>query len=666
MNGVRRCEKEITVNKIGNGPVLDYAIAEFCDYLTKMDAMVSFRLVENLPDEENYLNIGCNAAFDEHLPAVESREEDDAIYIHVKGGKGVIAGTNERSVLIAVYRYLKELGCKFIRPGKDNEVIPQIDFAVQDVSIKEAASYRHREVCIEGACSYEHVADMIDWLPKVGMNGYFTQFIRPNGFFRVWYEHNDNHYVEKENKTEADYADILNRLEAAICKRGLLYSAVGHSWNCECIGIDGSYWYKMTEPVPENAVKYLAQINGKRELFGGVPINTNLCYSNPEVQNLMTDYMIDFLKKKPFVKYLVFWLADDTGNECACEACRKKTNGDWYFQMINLLDEKMIQEKLTTKIVPVVREKHIPAEARIKNPDRISMMYAPIFRDFSETYPSVIDEEYLKNAIRKIPDDPNVDLDVVLKPTENCVGVLRTWQDIFEGDYLVFDYQMIWFHLMDPSYMFCSDVIHEDIKNLAVMGINGMSSCQGQRVFLPTVLPMATLAQTLWDRNTDYKAFKIKTLTDEYGEDGVLVGEILSHLAIPEMTRKMSGPDALDWEKSKGEATVNLIASRYPYVDDLKALIEKNLRREDFPAAVRQSWEYLNFYPAIAKYYLDVWIAAFGEADLEKSRKIAVEMVDYVMQNEEHIHSVFDGCLFRRRIYNFFNTHRLPGVVLDV
>lgn len=506
---------------------------------------------------------------------------------------------------------------------------------------------------------------MIDWIPKVGMNGYFTQFVRPDGFFKVWYEHEGNDYLEKEYKTNEDYAKILTDLEEEIQKRDLLYSVVGHSWQAECVGLDGSYWHKVDEPTDPEIIECLAEVNGERKLFGGVPVNTNLCYSNPKVQHKMTDFMIELAKKKPFTKYLVFWLADAVGNECSCEECRKGSFVDYYIQMINMLDEKLTKENMDTKIVPIVMWKYLPEKEKIKNPDRCSMMYAPIHRDFSEKYPSLIDAEYLKGAITKIDDPENTDLNIVLKPTENNVGLLKTWQDIFKGDYLFYDYQMIWFHYMDPSYMFCSEVIYEDMKNLHVMGINGLSSCQGQRVFLPTVLPMATMAQTLWNKDTDYEAFKVKTLTDEYGEDGVKVGEILERIAIPEMTRMMSGPDALDWEKTKGEETINLIKSRYAVIDELEELINENLKKE-FPDAIKLSWNYLKFYPQIARYYMDVWTSSFGEADLEKTRKIAVEMVEYVMKNEKDIHRVFDGCLFRRRIYNFFNTHRLPGIVLGL
>ena len=45
--------------------------------------------------------------------------------IDVKNGAGVITGANNRAVLIAVYRFLRELGCRWLRPGAENEVIPK-------------------------------------------------------------------------------------------------------------------------------------------------------------------------------------------------------------------------------------------------------------------------------------------------------------------------------------------------------------------------------------------------------------------------------------------------------------------------------------------------------------------------------------------------------------
>ena len=57
-----------------------------------------------------------------------------------------------------------------MRPGADGERIPQKEIDSPTVYVREAASYRHRGVCIEGADSYDNIRDMIDFLPKVGLN----------------------------------------------------------------------------------------------------------------------------------------------------------------------------------------------------------------------------------------------------------------------------------------------------------------------------------------------------------------------------------------------------------------------------------------------------------------------------------------------------------------
>ena len=44
---------------------------------------------------------------------------DDEIYIETNGKNGIIAGLNPRSLLIAVYRYATELGCRFLNVGRD-------------------------------------------------------------------------------------------------------------------------------------------------------------------------------------------------------------------------------------------------------------------------------------------------------------------------------------------------------------------------------------------------------------------------------------------------------------------------------------------------------------------------------------------------------------------
>ena len=112
---------------------------------------------------------------------------DDEIEICVNGGKGVICGSNPRAVLIGVYKLFVELGCVFLRPGKDGEYLVKLPITKCTVYKSYKPESRYRGVCSEGAISEQHLVDMIEWLPKVGMNSYFLQFVNGHLFFERWY-----------------------------------------------------------------------------------------------------------------------------------------------------------------------------------------------------------------------------------------------------------------------------------------------------------------------------------------------------------------------------------------------------------------------------------------------------------------------------------------------
>ncbi|NLC67920.1 MAG: DUF4838 domain-containing protein, partial [Clostridiaceae bacterium] len=262
-------------------------------------------------------------------PAVEGNHEfDDEIHVEVSQGKGIIAGVNHRSALLGVYRFLEEAGCMWVRPGKDGEYIPQKDVPGISVQLHEKASYRHRGICIEGANSYENIADIIDWAPKAGFNAYFFQFREAYTFFERWYSHANNSFKEPE-PFDLDMArQLIKRAEKEIKKRDLIYHAAGHGWTCEPFGIPGLGWDEKQYEIKPEIKQYLAEVNGKRELWGGRPINTNLCYSNPEARSIIINDIVQYVEKNPQVDILHFWLADDSNNQCECNGCRKMRPSD--------------------------------------------------------------------------------------------------------------------------------------------------------------------------------------------------------------------------------------------------------------------------------------------------------------------------------------------------
>ena len=155
----------------------------------------------------------------------------------MKAETGRILGSNERSVLLGVYRYLTELGCRFLRPGYEYEAVPVKESAEAfELSLCHAASMRHRGICIEGADSIENVLDTIDWLPKVGYNSFFLQFKYSHEFLRRWYEHVGNPNLTGSHwEVEASIA-ADGVFDEAMKKRSILQHRVGHGWTGELLG----------------------------------------------------------------------------------------------------------------------------------------------------------------------------------------------------------------------------------------------------------------------------------------------------------------------------------------------------------------------------------------------------------------------------------------------
>jgi len=630
------------IKPIGSNPTVAFAAEELMRCLKQMnsDLRITAIAAEDYVPGDDALYVGCSPALSHLLPAVEDPDKDDAIHIAVSGGAGVITGTNPRSVLIAVYRYLRQLGCAFPRPGRESEIIPHCLPEQIPVSLTEAASYRHREVCIEGAVSYEHVADMIDWLPKVALNGYFVQFIHPYHFFRRWYDHQSNPLMEKEPLTDAEIDGLYAQLQKEITKRGLLYHAVGHCWTCEPFGVPGTGWGTASQPPSPEVQPLLAQVNGKRDWWGGVPLNTNLCYSNPAVREKITDAIVDYCAANPAVNYLHFWLADSPNSHCECDACTE-TPTDYYVMMLNALDEKLTARGIDTKIVFLTYFDLLwaPEKEVIKNPDRFTLMFAPITRTYSRSF-TVAEEEI---AAAQVP--PFVKNKIVLPRTvEENVALLRKWQDTFHGDSFDFDYHMMWDHYHDPGSISEARLIHEDMKNLRRLGLGGMNSCQVQRAFFPTSLTMVAMAETLWNRDISFADIVRDYFPTTFGPDGYKVWRYLTKLSTLFDPVWLRGEKpAHDPEKARDFARIQEIIEKF------LPKIYENINNPALSRSARQAWEYLVYHAQVCTIFAQACAyRAEGEQNLAAARY--QQLLAYLNRIEPQIHPVFDPTIFNSRL----------------
>src|SRR5215213_8912871 len=528
-------------------------------------------------------------------PAAASADArfDDAISIATEAASGVICGDNPRSVLLAVYRYLHLLGCRWVRPGADGEYIPAVDLARTAVRLAEVPSYRHRGICIEGAVSFEHVRDLIDWMPKVGLNAYFIQFREGFTFFDRWYSHMEHPSDQTPGFTVEQARALVGQVAAESKKRDLIYHAVGHGWTCEPFGIAGLGWEYPPEPVPPEAVQYLALVQGQRALWQGIPLNTSLCYSNPTVRQIMTDAVVAYAQQHPEIDLLHFWLADGANNQCECEHCAPTRPSDFYVMMLNDIDRKLSALRLNTRIVFLAYFDLLwpPEHERIQNPDRFVLMFAPITRTYSKTF----------STDQAVPALPRFERNKLSFPhsIEQNLAFLQAWQAqlIRDGgqpvDSFDFDYHLMWDHYRDPGYIQIARVLHDDLQLLDSIGLDGFNSCQVQRAFFSTGLPMAVMGWTLWDKTRDFDTMARDYFAAAFGPDGQAALVYLTQLS------RLFDPEYLRGEKSLGgEQAAAALGRVAGVVDSFLPTVERN--SDSGSACWAHSWRYLRQHAEIA------------------------------------------------------------------
>ena len=445
--------------------------------------------------------------------SVENPVLDDAISIYVKDKKGYIAGSNERSVLIGVYRLLEEWGIRWVRPGKNGTYYPPKCHA-PDIEITEKASKRHRTMCIEGAVSLENVLDMIEWLPKAGFNGYYIQFDDAFIFFDRWYSHR-NSTVKKPEPFDAETSvRYVKTISEEVKKRGMMLHRMGHCWTCNPFGIVINSWDDVApEDIPDSYREICALVGGKRDVWKNKPLTTQLCYSNQAVRDTISDAVIDYVKSNPETDVLHFWLGDYFNNYCECEECMKMSVSDHYAIMVYEITEKMEREGLdTTVIFDCGYNTALPPQSvKLTHPERTVLMFAPISRTFGESFPSEFKIKNAKEFGHNAFTNP--------RSVDENLSYLYAWEQYYHGDTVDFDYHLMWDHILDAGGEGIAKVIYDDIRNFENLGLNGFISCQLQRNSFPTSIAMTVMGKTLWSNGTDFDKVRRELYAASFGDD---------------------------------------------------------------------------------------------------------------------------------------------------
>ena len=497
--------------KIRADHVVDFAAEELKKYLRTMMPEYGEISIEYDPNAKEGFRLGLLEDFG--LPnEAPDPTLDDIIHIDTTDNGGILTGSNPRSVLFAVYRFLKLNGCRFLFAGIDGEYIPHKPVTAQ--KYHKMADHRLRGHTTEGEPSAQNVMDYIDFHAKQELNYY--------GLLGI-YTYHDWHYRHWQNTANRIPEPVSNEqveqwkgmMEAELLKRGMFLVDGSHCSFAESIGLDYAeqedYLSGKKQPTEEQ-ISYMAMIDGKRGLRHNNILGTQMCMSQARFRTKYVKVLADFAEKNQHLGMIGAGLADGSRNHCECPECSKLRPSDFMVMIANELDEELTRRNLDTKVLisTYVDQMFPPIQERIKNPDRFYLSWAPITRSYSSSIKEDTVFPETKPYIRNNWDAPTT--------TEECAAYFKEWQKVFKGNCRVYEYHYWRPQYMDPGLSYISRRIYEDVLALKHMNITTCIEDGSNKSFFPHGFHGHIYSETLMNRDCDYDAEQEDYFRHIYGD----------------------------------------------------------------------------------------------------------------------------------------------------
>ena len=504
----------LVINKLRSHEVIDHAAQELKKYLRMMMPEGGEVAIFYNPGATDGFRLGLLEDFG--LPSeAEDPVLDDVIHVDTTATGGILAGSNLRSVLFAVYRMLRENGCRWLYPGVDGDYVPTVD-SLQPVKYHKMADHRFRGFCNEGSESQTCMLECADYYAKLEMNVYMLEWFIPNGYYNRYYSHlhNEKNRIPEEVSDE-QVLQWKRQCEVEIAKRGLMLHDIGHGWTCKPFGFPANNntrnKYDVSGYTDEDK-QVLAMLNGKRDFRAGVPIYTNLCMSQDKVRKAVVDGIVEYAETHQNIDYLHVWLADCPKNHCECDECQKMIPSDWYMMMMNELDKALTEKGLDTRVVFIayVDTMFAPEKIKIENPRRFSLLFAPISRDYQNSITEETEVRPAPKYVRNAWKTPN---------TDDSYALLKQWQEMWKGTVFFYEYHFWRHQFLDPGMVTFARRVYEDVRSLKVQGVDGYVEDGSQRSGFPNAFPVYIYAETLMNRDCDFDAVMEDYFSHIYGKD---------------------------------------------------------------------------------------------------------------------------------------------------
>ena len=271
-------------------------------------------------------------------------------------------------------------------------------------------------------------------------------------------------------------------------------------------------------------------------------------------------------------------------------------------------------------------------------------MFAPITRSYSTPFAGA------PAAGTDLPPFQRNALTFPRSPQQN-LAFLAAWQRMFRGSGFDFDYHFMWDHHRDAGQYAMAQVLHQDCVHLRDIGLDGMVSCQNQRVFFPTGLGMTAMGRTLWNRSMPFDAIARDYFQAAFGAEGERVRAYLQAISEHMAPRLIRG---------EGNAEEKAAACcRLQHVPDLVGALRPHLesgRRHPDPA-VAASWRILEDHSQFVLLFADALLTLYGN-DVAGAKQKAWELFRWCRDTEPRLHPVFDVFEFQTTLAPLFGIPR--------
>lgn len=384
----------------------------------------------------------------------------------------VITGSNANVALTGVYHLLDNAGCRFLAPAFDfykgsAEIVPAHTGVVTFAgSMMSSPALKYRKLYVEEGRSHtaENLAQLVDWMPKVG----FNTLVVPTNY---------------QGHDKVKWDNFREKITPECQKRGITIEVGGHGYqNFLNASMEAGKLFE------QHADWFGRDESGKRSKAE----NRVFCTSNADAMNYLIANFIAYVKARPEIQIYDFW-PPDGAKWCTCDTCAKLgTPSDRQAILMRQVQRRTKEARPDLKLEMIAYAAALQPPEHEKVDKDILVDFCPINQQFDR---EINDPAAAKN--------------------KEYLDALLAWRKAFDGDLSIYSYfrKYAWNSLpvIIPHYM------QRNLHWYAKFPTQGVSSYSEPGDWGTYELNHYVLGQLAWNPEFDVDVLVKKFCAARYG-----------------------------------------------------------------------------------------------------------------------------------------------------